>query len=112
MVEQNEEPAGAPFGIYHGAINEQEDCPVEICLPVNEAVKAKGDVQVKQLQGGDAACAMIVGAQCDFPAILGGYDVTADWIQKNGYQTAEPPHEIWYHEQGADAKMEIAWLFK
>jgi len=110
--EQNEQTTGAPFGIYHGTINEQDDGPIEICLPVGGEVKAKGDADVKQLQGGNAASVTMLGAQCDFPAILGGYDATADWIQKNGYQTAEPPREVWYNEQGSDAKMEVVWLFR
>ena len=110
--DQKEEPAGNPFGIYHGAINDQEDGPIEICLPVTAKIKAAGDVKVKQLEGGNAASVVMTGAQCDFPAILGGYDATADWIQKNGYQMAESPREIWHHEQGPDAKMEVVWLFK
>jgi DNA-binding transcriptional MerR regulator len=109
---QNIEAADAPFGIYHGAINEQEDGPIEICLPVTAQAKGKGDVSVKQLQGGNAACVMMLGAQTDFPAILGAYDAAADWINKNGYAMAEPPRELWHSGPGADAKMEIVWLFK
>ena len=111
---QNLEAVSAPFGIYHGAINEQEDGPIEICLPVNGQVKGGGDVQVKQLQGGDAACVMMLGAQTDFPAILGAYDAAADWINKNGYSMAEPPREVWHSGPGGseEPKMEIVWLFK
>lgn len=112
LKEQNVEASASPFGIFHGAINEQEDGPIEICLPVNEQVKGKGEVQVKQLRGGEAACVMTIGAQTDFPAILGAYDVAADWIQKNGYEMAEPPREIWHSLPGEDPKMEIVWLFK
>jgi DNA-binding transcriptional MerR regulator len=112
LKEQNIETADAPFGIYHGAINEQEDGPIEICLPVDGDVTGKGDITVKQLQGGDAACVMMLGAQTDFPAILGAYDAAADWINKNGYAMSESPREIWYTAPGGDAKMEIVWLFK
>ena len=112
LKQQKVEAASAPFGIFHGAINEQEDGPIEICLPVNGQVKGSGDIQVKQLQGGDAACVMTLGAQTDFPAILGAYDAAADWIQKNGYSMAEPPREIWHSGPGENAKMEIVWLFK
>jgi len=112
LKEQKLETAGVPLGIYHGAINEQEDGPIEICLPVNGEVRGRGEVQVKQLQGGDAACVMMLGAQCDFPAILGAYDAAADWINKNGYAMAESPREVWYSAPGEDAKMEIVWLFK
>ena len=110
--EQKEKPVGDPFGIYHGAINEQEDGPIEICLPVKGNLKTEGDAQVKQLAGGNAACVMMLGTQTDFPAILGAYDAAADWIQKNGYEMAESPREVWYSGPGEDAKMEIVWLFK
>jgi effector-binding domain-containing protein len=112
LQKQNASSEDAPFGIFHGAINEQEDGPLEICLPVDVNLKAEGDVQVKQLKGGDATCVMMVGAQTDFPDILGAYDAAADWIQKNGYQMAESPREVWHSGPGEDAKMEIVWLFK
>ena len=112
LQKQNAATDAVPFGIFHGAINEQEDGPIEICIPVNGNLKAEGDAQVKQLAGGEAACVTMLGAQCDFPAILGAYDAAADWIQKNGYQMAESPREVWHSGPGEDAKMEIVWLFK
>jgi DNA-binding transcriptional MerR regulator len=112
LKEQNVDASDSPFGIFHGAINEQEDGPLEICLPVNGQVKGKGDIQVKVLEGGDAACVMTVGPQTDFPAILGAYDAAADWIQKNGHEMAASPREIWHSNQRGAEKMEIVWLFK
>lgn len=112
LEEQKLEAADASFGIFHGQINEQEDGPIEVCLPVNGKVKAEGDIDLKTLQGGDAASVMMNGVQCDFPAILGGYDAAADWIQRNGHEMAEPPREVWYSAPGKDARMEIIWLFK
>jgi DNA-binding transcriptional MerR regulator len=112
LKEQNLEASGAPFGFFHGPINEQEDGPLEICMPVNGQVKGKGNIQVKQLDGGNAACVMTVGAETDFPTILGAYDAAADWIQKNGYAMAEPPREVWHSGPGDEPKMEIVWLFK
>ncbi len=110
--EQNASPIEAPFGIFHGAINTQEDGPIEICLPVNGQVTPKGNTVVKELAGGKAASVTMHGSQCDFPEILGGYDAAADWIQKNGYEMAESPREVWHSGPGAEAKMEIVWLFK
>ncbi|MBL8089018.1 MAG: MerR family transcriptional regulator [Anaerolineales bacterium] len=112
LKEQNLEAASAPFGILHGTINEQEDGPLEICMPINGQVKTKGNIQTKQLQGGNAACVMTVGVETDFPTILGAYDAAADWIQKNGYAIAEPPREVWHSGPGDNPKMEIVWMFK
>jgi effector-binding domain-containing protein len=114
LQKQKANAKDASFGIFHGVINEQEDGPIEICIPVDGNLNADGDVAVKQLAGGDAACVMTVGAQTDFPTILGAYDAAADWIQKNGYQMAESPREIWHSGPGGreEPKMEIVWLFK
>jgi len=105
-------PIGAPFGIYHSAINETEDGPIETCVPISGKVEGKGNIEAKQLEGGKAACVVITGDQCHFPELLAGYDAAADWIQKNGFETAGPPREVWYTEPGPDAKWEIVWLFK
>lgn len=105
-------PISAPFGIYHSAISEQEDGPIETCVPVHGRVEDKGDIEAKQLEGGKAACVVIAGDQCHYPELLGAYDAAADWIQKNGFETAQPPREVWYTEPGPDAKWEIVWLFK
>ena len=110
--EQGAHTLGAPFGIYHGAVSETEDGPVETCLAVEGKVEGRGDIEVKQLEGGKAASVVITGDQCHYPELLGAYDVAADWIQKNGYETTQPPREVWYTGPGPDAKWEIVWLFK
>lgn len=103
---------GAPFGIYHSAISEQEDGPIESCVPVHRKMEGKENIEAKQLEGGKAACVVITADQCHYPELLGAYDIAADWIQKNGFETAGPPREIWYTGRGPDAKWEIVWLFK
>ena len=103
---------GAPFGIYHGPVSEKEDGPVETCLAVDGKVESRSNIEFKQLDGGKAACVTIHGEQCHYPELLGAYDAAADWIQKNGYETAGPPREVWYTGPGPDAKWEIIWLFK
>lgn len=114
LQKQNATAKDAPFGIFHGTIDEQEDGPIEVCIPADGNLTEEGDVRIKQLAGGEAACVMTVGTETDFPAIMGAYDAAADWIQKNGYQTIEPPREIWHSGPGGgeEPKMEIVWLFK
>lgn len=110
--EQGVQPAGAPFGIYHGPVSETEDGPVETCIAVDGKVEGKGEIEVKQLEGGKAASVAITGTQCHYPELLAAYDACADWIQKNGYEMVGSPREIWYTGPGPDAKWEIVWLFK
>jgi DNA-binding transcriptional MerR regulator len=106
-------PAGAPFGLYHGPINADEDGPIEVCLPVTRLPAATGDLTARELPGSRVASVTLTGDQCAFPAILGGYDAVYDWIEKNGYQHTDSPREIWHTlpGEGSGERLEVAWPF-
>jgi DNA-binding transcriptional MerR regulator len=103
---------GAPLGIYHGPVNHEDDGPIEVCLPVQAALTAEGQVVARELAGGKLASVMLHKEQCEFPAVLEGYDVAYDWIRKNGYEPIESPREIWHSEPGEDERLEIALPFR
>jgi DNA-binding transcriptional MerR regulator len=105
-------PAGPPLGIYHGPVNHEEDGPMEVVLPVQRALTATGDAKFRELSGGTVASVMMHGDQCEFPAILAGYDAVFDWVRQQGYEATEPPREIWHSEPGANAQMEIELPFR
>lgn len=109
---QGGELCGAPLGIYHGQINEEENGPIEICWPVRGNLTPQGEVALRMLAGGTAVCVNAHGDDCNFPAILGAYDAAYDWIKANGHNMAEPPREIWFTAPGADAHMQIVWLYQ
>jgi len=102
--EQGAKVAGAPFGIYHGPVSEQEDGPVETCVAIDGKIEGRDNIEVKQLEGGKGASVTIHGEQCHYPELLAAYDAGADWIQKNGYEMIQSPREIWYTGPGPDAK--------
>jgi DNA-binding transcriptional MerR regulator len=103
---------GAPLGIYHGAINEEEDGPIEICWPVKSALAPSGDVALRELAGGPAALVNLHGEACKVPNILSAYDAAYDWIQMHDHQTAAAPREVWFSAPGEDAHMQIIWPYK
>lgn len=112
VANQGGERAGAPLGIYHGAITSDANGPIEVCWPVRGKFAPSGDVVVRELSGGPAVQVIARGDQCDFPAILGAYDAAVDWIHNNGRETAEPPREVWVSKPGEEMEMRIVWPFK
>ena len=92
------QPAGPPFAIFHGQVNETDDGPVELGVPT-----AAGD---KTLPGGELAYAVAAGPACAFPEILGAYDAVAGWAKANGRDLVGAPREI-YLERDV---WEIPWL--
>jgi DNA-binding transcriptional MerR regulator len=96
------EPAGNAFTVYHGEVNEEDDGPVEVCLPVAAADK--------RLPAGEVAYTVASGEQTTFPEIIGAYDAVAAWAKANGRELVGPPREIYLDEvTNGRPHMEIAW---
>ena len=96
------EPAGNAFTVYHGEVNEEDDGPVEVGVPVASAAKT--------LPACEVAYTVAVGEQTIFPEIIGAYDAVAAWAKANGRELAGPPREIYLAEtSGGRPHMEIAW---
>ena len=88
------------FVLYHGPVNNEEDGPVEVCVPA-----ADGD---KRLPAGEIAFTEIRGEQCRFPEILGAYDAVYRWVREQGREASGPAREIYLRGPGADEQLEIA----
>jgi DNA-binding transcriptional MerR regulator len=104
---------GHPFGYFHGIVSEQDDGPLEVCLPVNEEAESTDRVRSATLPAGRAAYVEIVGEAACYPTLLHAYDAVYDWITTNGYEIDGSPRETWRHsfpwQNGPD--MEISWKF-
>jgi DNA-binding transcriptional MerR regulator len=122
---QGAETASPPFGIYHGAINHEDDGPIEVCLPLqrpltsdgaivgaNDGEPEDGSIVARELEGGRAAVVWLSEEYCVFPAILEGYDAAYDWIVENGYQIAGSPRELWLGAIAETGPVEIVWPFR
>ncbi len=113
VQERGAVPAGAAFGLYHGTINEEDDGPIEVCVPVREELPGNGEVTSRTMPGGQVASVTLQGSACQFPQILKGYDAVYDWIRQNGYEAENSPRETWHSLPGEQpARMEVAWLFQ
>lgn len=108
--------SGPPFGIYHGRIDEEDDGPIEICLPVQHLLaqvpEGAASAAARQLPAARLAALTVTGADCDFPAILKAYDAVADFIYSSGFEPDGPPREVWIAPPGASAEMRIEWAFR
>jgi DNA-binding transcriptional MerR regulator len=101
-LSEEHEPVGPAFSLYHGEVNEEADGPVEVCVPA-----AGGE---KRLPAAEVAYTVAVGAQCEFPEIIGAYDAVAGWAKLRGRELDGPPREIYLSDPSREEpRMEIAW---
>ncbi len=117
IAAQDVSPAGPPFGLFHGSISQEEDGPLEVCVPVGRILSGDDKIAARELPAAQLACVVLQGDQCAFPAVLKGYDAAIDWIKRNGYEMADSPREIWHSElwnstNPSGDRLEIAWPFR
>ena len=111
VTKQDGEIDGHPFGLYHGTVNNNDNGPVEVCLPVSGKFSVSGEVVAREIPSGSVAYVTVKDEQCEFPAILEAYDALHDWITGKGYDINESPREIWLSTDKAE-KIEIDWPFR
>ena len=71
IAEAGVERDGKPVAIYHGHVNEENNGPVEVGIPVKTVPAVSGDVQSGTLEGGSVAYIALTLRQAHFPEILG-----------------------------------------
>ena len=113
LERQGAAAAGPPMAIYHGAVNADQDGPVEACIPMRQRVAEDGSIYLRELDGGRVAYTAIGRGLLKFPEILAAYEAVHDWIGAHGYATAGPPREVYVadvQQAAPDAPVcEITW---
>ena len=113
--------AGLPFSVYHGAVREDQDGSVEVCLPITGDVHTTGDLQVREIPAAQVAYTTTSLRQSIFPGVLNAYAAIKEWIESNHHQIADSPREIYLNFNTSifsptasldDPCIEIAWPYQ
>ena len=86
--------AGAPFVVYHGMVDDVNDGPVEVCVPIAQA--GETDLPVRSEPAHREAYTRLRKEQVAFPEIMGAYDAVAKWIDGRGLAVADAPREVYF----------------
>jgi DNA-binding transcriptional MerR regulator len=96
-------PAGYPFVVYHGEVNQDSDGPVEVCVPVKVGQEASTEAAVRQEPAHHEAYVRLRKAQVAFPQILSAYDAVSQWISAKRLSVAGSPREVYFTDFGSAA---------
>ncbi|HEY8456234.1 MAG TPA: MerR family transcriptional regulator [Actinopolymorphaceae bacterium] len=88
--------AGRLFVVFHGAVNEDCDGPVEVCVPIDAASgKRADDPSVRIEPAHHEAFVRVPKAQFEMPQIMSAYDAVERWIRQRGMIGAGSPREVY-----------------
>jgi DNA-binding transcriptional MerR regulator len=90
---------GPCFIVYHGAVNEESDGPVEICLPIEPGPGLAAATRIEPAHR--EAYTRITKAQVAFPQILSAYDAVQSWTEREGVAPVGSPREVYFADFGA-----------
>lgn len=93
---------GEPLCFYYGPLNENDDGPVEICLPFEGQVDPKDEILVREIIPHQAAVGRADPKLSQFPEILEVWDDVMNWVQQNKLDIKEddvPCYEIWHQDR-------------
>ncbi len=82
--------AGELFVVFHGAVNEDSDGPVEVCLPVAAPSPATRTEPAHR-----EAYVRVTRGQLEWPHILSAYDAVERWIDARGRVGIGAPREVY-----------------
>ncbi|OGO18800.1 MAG: hypothetical protein A2Z14_07505 [Chloroflexi bacterium RBG_16_48_8] len=114
--EREAEITEEPLGIYHGAVNEDSNGPVEICLPIYRLLQPTRGIDSRSIAPTKVASTTLTRSQAQFPDILEAYDAVFDWVRQQRRKVMGPPWEIYVGNLKSvgseDPFIEIAWPFR
>jgi len=87
---------GPPFVVFHGMVDDENDGPVEVCVPIAAAHEGSSGVPMRTEEAHREAYARLRKEQVAFPQILGAYDAVSTWIDAQGLAVAAGPREVYF----------------
>ena len=88
---------GPTVAIFHDMEFKEENCDVEVGIPVAVDLPQGGAVRTRELQGGKMACAVHAGP---YESVGEAYNAVMTWLEKNGYRLAGPQREVYLRGPG------------
>lgn len=102
VVESGAQVSGDPFCFYYGPLNETDNGPIEIGLPVVGEIKPSGDFRVRDIPAHQGAIGTTPPEQSQFPEIIDAWDAVEAWVQQNKFKLSDDPvccYEIWHEDR-------------
>lgn len=102
-------PCGNPIALYYGPVNEEDDGPVEICVPFAGVIMPQGEMKVRQLPAHKAIQITTFGEYNEYPKLLEMWNALARYVDEqkleSNWDADMTTYEIW-HE---DYTMTLGW---
>jgi hypothetical protein len=102
-----------PFVVYHVAVTEDSDGPIEVCMAFQGTIGTPAGMQVRTEAAYEETYTTISKAQCEFPRILEAHVAVEAFVTQQGRETIAPPREVYFVDINAvgpdDPFVDIAW---
>jgi len=81
--------------LFHGAVGNDGDGPIEVCVPYEGPVDPTGSITLRREPAHIMAFVPVTAADCRFPRIIGAYVALETWFVSGGRAHGGPEREIY-----------------
>ena len=99
--------AGPEFAIFHGAVDEDGDGPVELCVPIHSGQNP--DHARRTEPAHREVYIRVTRARYEFPQILSVYDALESWLLATGTAMTAAPREVLVGLGASDPVCDVAY---
>jgi DNA-binding transcriptional MerR regulator len=96
-------PAGPRFVVFHGEVTEDDDGPVEVCVPVAAGAVDPQTFAVRREPAHREAYLPVVKGHFEPPQIMSVYDAVYRWIRSRGLRRAGASREVYGYAADPDS---------
>lgn len=93
--------------IYHGEVNEDNDGPVEMAIPVSPQAAAQSAIATRTEPAHRQAYVTITRAQVRYPDILSAYDAVERFINDQDHTIIGPAREVYFNDPSSGEPDEL-----
>lgn len=96
------QPAGDPLALYYGHVNEEDDGPVEICIPFHGTAMPQGEIKVRQIPAHLAIQLRTYDEYNRYPKLLEMWNALGRYVQEHhlepNWDGDMATYELWHDD--------------
>jgi DNA-binding transcriptional MerR regulator len=101
--------AGDPVALYYGPVNEEDNGPVEIGVPITGIVPPRGEMKIRECPAHRAICVQTYGAYNDYPRVLEVWHAFGKYVEAQGLESNWEHDLTTYEIWRPDRTMSVCW---
>jgi effector-binding domain-containing protein len=102
LTQTGTQPSGPPLVLYLG--EPDGEFPIDVCVPVGPRVVGAGEIEARELPGGEVATLVHHGP---YDGLAAAWQRLMQWVEDSGRRPSGPPREVYVSDPRTSAPEDL-----